>query len=92
MKKYGFNPFILLTSGGDGGEVIGGGSGIGGDAHPMSYAEWQHSGFQYDYDFDGNGSYSVEEFAYWWSDSGFTLEQWKEYNTDLPWPESVPVS
>ena len=55
-KKYGFDPFILLTM-----EtpqpttVVGGGSGQGGHSpFPMSFAAWSESPFVDDYDLDGD--------------------------------------
>ena len=84
-KKPGFKPFILMDSGTPGDEVvIGGGSGQGGsDPIPMSYNEWVASAWATDYNDDGE--YTWEEFSWWWEDSGFTMDQWDEYNPDHPW-------
>lgn len=89
-KRQFIAPYILLTGGlNDGGEgnVIGGGTGQGGvNPFPMSYEDWVNSGFQYGYDFDGDNEYSLEEFASWWEDNGFTEDQWEEFNHDHAWP------
>ena len=86
-KGYIFDPWILLSGDEGGSTVIGGGTGQGtSNPFPMSYAEWLTSGFQYGYDFDEDGVYSIEEFAYWWEDQHFTMEQWGEYNPGVDWP------
>ena len=85
-KKY-IAPYVILgLSGGDSGNVIGGGTGEGGQLpFPMSYEDWCTSGFQYAYDFDPIGEYSLDEYANWWLDNEFTMEQWAEFNPDHPW-------
>ena len=86
-KKPGFKPFILMDSGTPGDEVvIGGGSGQGGsDPFPMSYKEWAGSAWSEGYDIDGSGDFSHEEFAWWWVDNGFSVDDWTLNNPDIPW-------
>ena len=81
-------PYVMLSmSGGDNDTVIGGGTGENTtDPFPMSFEDWQTSGFQIGYDFDEDGEFGIEEFANWWEDNGFTMEQWNELNPDHPWP------
>ena len=91
-KRFGFDPFILLTGeGGDdgGATVIGGGSGGGAlNPFPMPYSDWTTSGFQVGYDFDGDGTFSKEEYAYWWDDRGFSYEDWiAQGNNDEEWAQ-----
>ncbi len=87
-KNYSFNPLVrpaVLLSGDD--TVIGGGSGQGGLApRPISYSDWVTSPWAEDYDFNGDGDYSLEEYAYWWEDQNFTMEAWNELNPNDPWP------
>ena len=94
MKKYGFDPFILLTGeGGDGGAtVIGGGSGQGGsDPVPCSYSSWTNSSWAVDYNNDG--LFSEQEYCYWWADQmadhpdRFTQALWIELNPGLNWDD-----
>ena len=48
-KKYGFDPFILLTEGGDPG-VSGGGTGQGGSQPiPIPYTQWVQTSWAGDY-------------------------------------------
>ena len=92
-KRFGFHPSIILTTSGSGGDVgvIGHGSGHGGsDPVPCNYQTWSSSAWRVDYDFDGDGQYSVQEYCWWWEDmmdenDAFTMELWYELNSDLEW-------
>ena len=85
-KKRFVLPYVALVSDGGGGSVIGQGSGQGGldlpDPTPCSYASWLDSSWKTDYNDDGQ--FSVEEFAWWWMDQEFSPEDWAELNPDLP--------
>lgn len=92
-KRVGFHPSIILRGSSEGDfVVIGGGSGEGG-SHPVpcSYHDWLNSVWaEDDFDFDGDGSFSVAEYCAWWSDqmgtnSPFTMELWYELNQGLTW-------
>ena len=90
MKKYGFDPFILLTGeGGDGGAtVIGGGS----DPVPCSYSSWTNSSWAVDYPGDDE-SYSMQDYCWWWADQmadhpdKFTKALWEELNPGQNWDD-----
>lgn len=92
-KNYTFNPLVhpVVFSAGDA-TVIGGGSGQGAlNPFPMSYSDWQTSGFQEGYDFNQNGAFDFNEYAYWWDDCNFTFEQWIACgNTAEQWAEYFP--
>lgn len=92
-KNYTFNPLVrpaVLLSGDD--TVIGGGTGQGAlNPFPMSYSDWKTSGFQEGYDFNQDGAFDLEEYAYWWDDCNFTYEQWIACgNTAEQWAEYFP--
>ena len=93
MKKSGFNPFILLSGAGGSGEIIGGGSGLGGDKIVIAYSEWPTSGYQYGYDFDGDEFYSWEEYAAWWDDQQFpdSANLWAQTNPGVPYGGPYPA-
>lgn len=94
-KKYGFNPYVILSGGlGDGGDdtVTGGGSGQGGIEPieggygglsilmPMSFDDWSQ---KFAADFDGNGETNFRDYMLWWSDNGFAMDAWAEFNPNV---------
>ena len=85
-KKFGFDPFILLTdpvSDPANPAVTGGGSGQGGHtvgASPMSFDSWMASDWMDDYIQDG--SIDMYDYAAWWDYCGFSEEDWRTYNGD----------
>ena len=94
-KKFGFDPFILLSGGlDDGGDstVVGGGSGQSGvqpiEGLPCTYDYWVTNYFTEDMDVLRNGP-DVDDFMDWWLKNGFSAEEWAELNPGLP---PLPVS
>ena len=87
-KRYEFNPFIVLTGSGDGGSVIGGGTGQGGvtiPAEPMSYEDWLDSDWAQDYILDDN--INEYDYAAWWDTCNFSQSDWVRLNPNLPWDD-----
>ncbi|MBQ3983780.1 MAG: hypothetical protein II636_00430 [Bacteroidales bacterium] len=85
-KKRFVLPYVALVSDGGEGGVIGHGSGNAGSdpisPSPCSYAHWLDSSWKTDYNEDGE--FSVEEFAWWWLDQEFSSDDWAALNPDLP--------
>lgn len=84
-KKIFSTPRVLLSSGwgGDGGDTGGGSVGSSPDATLCTFQEWLE---MYRVDTDGDGVFDEYDFATWWDDNGFTIEDWERYNPDIPWP------
>ncbi len=85
-KKYSFSPFVFLLDVGGDDDVSGGGSGQSG-VHPLgpvacNFDFWLKN-FATDYDGDG---YDMEDFGQWWTENGFTMDAWNEYNPGVPFP------
>ena len=93
-KKFGFDPFILLSGGlDDGGDstVVGGGSGQSAvqpieGAVPCNYGYWVEHYFNESLDVMGDGP-DIYDFMDWWSNNGLSMEDWEELNPDIPWEE-----
>ena len=93
-KKFGFDPFILLTGGlDDGGDdtVVGGATGQSAvqpieGAVPCNYGYWVEHYFNESLDVMGDGP-DIYDFMDWWSNNGLSMEDWDELNPDIPWEE-----
>ncbi len=88
-NKFGFNPFIILSSN-PGGDVIviGGGTGQGGvtiPASPISYSDWLNSEWRDDYFLDE--TIDETDYAIWWETCGFSQSDWERLNPGLDWDE-----
>ena len=88
-NKFGFNPFIILSSNpGDDVIVIGGGTGEGGvtpPTSPMSYSAWLNSDWAED--IIENGTIDEYDYAAWWEAWGFTKGDWDDLNPSLDWDD-----
>lgn len=87
-KKFGFDPFILLSGTPGDDVVIGGGTGQGGVTPPvsaMSYSDWLNSDWKEDLIQDG--TINEDDYAVWWESWGFSKEAWESLNPDLPWDD-----
>ena len=85
MKKSFEIPFILRTNNDENGSVIGGASLGHGDPTngPMTYTAWSASPIAAEYDEHvppvGPDMY---DYGLWWAESGFTEQQWEEYDNN----------
>lgn len=91
MKKSFEIPFILHTSGADPTSVIGGGTGQGGlgevdPTQPMSFDTWKGTNIWQDYDDNGNHTPDLEEYALWWLECEFSMDDWDRLNPGVTWP------
>lgn len=85
-KKIGFMPKIILrdiTPGDD--TVIGGGTGQSTtDPFPCDFADWQTM-FAEDYDLDEDIDFN--DYATWWEENEFSMDDWDRLNPGTPFPE-----
>ena len=87
-KKNGFAPFILLSSGEPGDDiVIGGGTGQGGVnpvVYPMGFDAWYASDWAEDY-VPATEGIDMVDYVVWFFDCGFTMAQFQEVNPGVAW-------